>query len=186
MTPLVPPPAAIRFTVNGSEVAASTAGGRRLLDVLRRDLGLTGTKEGCGEGECGACAVLVDGELVNSCLVPVGQVDGHEVVTVEGLAGDGPLSPLQQSFHEVGGAQCGLCTPGMLWPRTRCWCPGAPPAIGTSARRSPATSAAARATRRSSRRSRRWRATTRLPSSRRMAARMERRWSSRRIAGGGA
>jgi xanthine dehydrogenase small subunit len=112
--PLVPPPATIRLTVNGSGVALSTAGGRRLLDVLRRDLGLTGTKEGCGEGECGACAVLVDGELVNSCLVPVGQVDGHEVVTVEGLAGDGPLSPLQQSFHEVGGAQCGLCTPGML------------------------------------------------------------------------
>ena len=78
------------------------------------DFGLTGTKEGCGEGECGACAVLVDGELVNSCLVPVGQMDGHEIVTVEGLAGDGPLSPLQQSFHEIGGAQCGLCTPGML------------------------------------------------------------------------
>ena len=112
--PLVPPSASIRFTVNGSTVAASTAGGRRLLDVLRRDLGLTGTKEGCGEGECGACAVLVDGELVNSCLVPVGQVDGHEIVTVEGLAGDGPLSPIQQSFLEIGGAQCGLCTPGML------------------------------------------------------------------------
>ncbi len=164
MTPLVPPPAAIRFTVNGSEVAASTAGGRRLLDVLRRDLGLTGTKEGCGEGECGACAVLVDGELVNSCLVPVGQVDGHEVVTVEGLAGDGPLSPLQQSFHEIGGAQCGLCTPGMLLAAHALLVPDGPPAIGTSAMPSPATSAAARATRRSSRRSRRWRATTRPPS----------------------
>ncbi len=114
MTPLVPPLATIRFTLNGSEVRASITGGRRLLDVLRRDLGLTGTKEGCGEGECGACAVLIDGELVNSCLVPVGQVDGHAIVTVEGLAGDGPLSPLQQAFHEVGGAQCGLCTPGML------------------------------------------------------------------------
>ena len=114
MTSLVVPPATHRFTLNGLEVVATTAGGRRLLDVLRRDLGLTGTKEGCGEGECGACAVLVDGDLVNSCLVPVGQVDGHEVVTVEGLAGDGPLSPLQQAFHEAGGAQCGLCTPGML------------------------------------------------------------------------
>ncbi len=114
MTSLMPPPVTVRFALNGAEVAATTAGGRRLLDVLRRDLGLTGTKEGCGEGECGACAVLVDGELVNSCLVPVGQMDGHEIVTVEGLAGDGPLSPLQQSFHEVGGAQCGLCTPGML------------------------------------------------------------------------
>jgi xanthine dehydrogenase small subunit len=114
MTPPATPPATLRFSVNGAEVLASTAGGRRLLDVLRRDLGLTGTKEGCGEGECGACAVLVDGELVNSCLIPVGQVDGHEVVTVEGLAGDGPLSPLQQAFHEAGGAQCGLCTPGML------------------------------------------------------------------------
>ena len=114
MTSLVVPPATHRFTLNGLEVVATTAGGRRLLDVLRLDLGLTGTKEGCGEGECGACAVLVDGELVNSCLVPVGQVDGHEILTVEGLAGDGPLSPLQQAFHEVGGAQCGLCTPGML------------------------------------------------------------------------
>jgi carbon-monoxide dehydrogenase small subunit/xanthine dehydrogenase small subunit len=114
MTPPATSPATLRFGVNGAEVLASTAGGRRLLDVLRLDLGLTGTKEGCGEGECGACAVLVDGELVNSCLVPVGQVDGHEVVTVEGLAGDGPLSPLQQAFHEAGGAQCGLCTPGML------------------------------------------------------------------------
>jgi xanthine dehydrogenase small subunit len=114
MTSLVIPPTTHRFTLNGLEVVATTAGGRRLLDVLRQDLGLTGTKEGCGEGECGACAVLVDGDLVNSCLVPVGQVDGHEIVTVEGLAGDGPLSPLQQAFHEVGGAQCGLCTPGML------------------------------------------------------------------------
>jgi carbon-monoxide dehydrogenase small subunit/xanthine dehydrogenase small subunit len=114
MTSLKSPPATVRFALNSAEVAITTAGGRRLLDVLRRDLGLTGTKEGCGEGECGACAVLVDGELVNSCLVPVGQMDGHEIVTVEGLAGDGPLSPLQQSFHEIGGAQCGLCTPGML------------------------------------------------------------------------
>ncbi|OGO54512.1 MAG: hypothetical protein A2V85_05325 [Chloroflexi bacterium RBG_16_72_14] len=89
---------------------------RRLLDVLREDLGLTGTKEGCGEGECGACTVLVDGEVVVSCLVPVCQVDGSVVRTVEGLAvaGGSALAPLQAAFLEAGGAQCGICTPGML------------------------------------------------------------------------
>src|SRR5512142_2003849 len=92
---------------------------RRLLDVLREDLGLTGTKEGCGEGECGACSVLLDGELVDSCLVPICQVDGGIVRTVEGLAHQGSdgrveLDPLQQAFLEAGGAQCGICTPGML------------------------------------------------------------------------
>jgi aerobic carbon-monoxide dehydrogenase small subunit len=87
---------------------------RRLLDVLRQDLKLTGTKEGCGEGECGACAVLVDGELVNSCLVPVQQVHGAHVTTVEGLANGGQLCRLQQAFAENGGTQCGICTPGML------------------------------------------------------------------------
>ena len=89
---------------------------RRLLDVLREDLGLTGTKEGCGEGECGACTVLLDGEAVVSCLVPVCQVDGPDVRTVEGLAGAGerPLGDLQQAFLVTGGAQCGICTPGML------------------------------------------------------------------------
>ena len=115
MTPPVPPPAT--HPLHASTAPRSRrprAGGRRLLDVLRRDLGLTGTKEGCGEGECGACAVLVDGELVNSCLVPVGQVDGHEIAHRRGPRGRRPLSPLQQAFHEVGGAQCGLCTPGML------------------------------------------------------------------------
>ena len=104
----------IRFRVNGRPVEAASAGGSRLLDVLRVDLGLTGTKEGCGEGECGACAVLLDGDLVNSCLVPLGQVDGHDVGTVEGLATDGRLAPIQQAFLELGGAQCGMCTPGML------------------------------------------------------------------------
>jgi len=104
----------IRFRVNGRPVEATEPGGRRLLDVLRLDLGLTGTKEGCGEGECGSCSVLLDGTLVNSCLVPLGQVDGHEVLTVEGLATDGRLDPVQQAFLELGGTQCGLCAPGML------------------------------------------------------------------------
>ena len=87
---------------------------RRLLDVLREDLGLTGTKEGCGEGECGACSVLVDGEVVDACLVPVSQVAGASGRPVEGLAADGALGVLQQAFLETGGAQCGICTPGML------------------------------------------------------------------------
>ena len=87
---------------------------RRLLDVLREDLRLTGTKEGCGEGECGACSVLLDGRVVDSCLVPMCQVDGADVRTVEGLSGAGDLSPLQRAFLEHGGAQCGICTPGML------------------------------------------------------------------------
>jgi aerobic carbon-monoxide dehydrogenase small subunit len=104
-----------RLTVNGLEVELSVPGMRRLLDVLREELGLTGTKEGCGEGECGACTVLLDGEVVVSCLVPVCQAEGHEVRTVEGLApGDGRLDVLQQAFLEAGGAQCGICTPGML------------------------------------------------------------------------
>ena len=103
-----------RFTVNGAEQALDVPGMRRLLDALREDLGLTGTKEGCGEGECGACSVLIDGELANSCLVPLSQVDGAKVVTVEGLAPQGGLDPLQQAFLETGGAQCGICTPGML------------------------------------------------------------------------
>jgi len=103
-----------RFTVNGAEHALDVPGMRRLLDALREDLGLTGTKEGCGEGECGACSVLIDGELANSCLVPLSQVEGAHVVTVEGLAPQGGLDRLQQAFLEAGGAQCGICTPGML------------------------------------------------------------------------
>jgi aerobic-type carbon monoxide dehydrogenase small subunit (CoxS/CutS family) len=103
-----------RFTVNGGEVDLDVPGMRRLLDVLREDLRLTGTKEGCGEGECGACSVLVDGAVVDSCLVPVCQVEGADVLTVEGLAPAGELDLLQRAFLEHGGAQCGICTPGML------------------------------------------------------------------------
>jgi aerobic carbon-monoxide dehydrogenase small subunit len=104
-----------RFTVNRAPVVVDVPGMRRLLDVLREELGLTGTKEGCGEGECGACTVLLDGAPVDSCLVPVCQVDGASVATVEGLApAAGRLDDLQTSFLEAGGAQCGICTPGML------------------------------------------------------------------------
>jgi xanthine dehydrogenase small subunit len=115
MTPATSAAAAtVRFRVNGRTVETEAPGGRRLLDVLRVDLGLTGTKEGCGEGECGACSVLLDGELVNSCLVPLGQVDQHEILTVEGLSTDGLLAPIQQAFLDLGGTQCGMCAPGVL------------------------------------------------------------------------
>jgi carbon-monoxide dehydrogenase small subunit/xanthine dehydrogenase small subunit len=97
--------------VNGREVTVDRPPMTRLLDVLREDLRLTGTKEGCGEGECGACTVLLDGDPVCSCLVPLAQVRGREVVTIEGLGGD---HPLQRAFVEEGGAQCGACTPGMI------------------------------------------------------------------------
>jgi carbon-monoxide dehydrogenase small subunit len=103
----------IELRVNGAPCQVRAAPMSRLLDVLREELGMTGTKEGCGEGECGACAVLLDGELVASCLVPVGQAAGADVRTVEGLAG-ADLAPIQQAFLEHGGAQCGICTPGML------------------------------------------------------------------------
>jgi carbon-monoxide dehydrogenase small subunit len=103
-----------RLTVNGIATRVESPGMRRLLDVLREDLGLTGTKEGCGEGECGACSVLIDGAVVDSCLVPVCQVEGARVDTVEGLAAVGDLNLLQAAFLETGGAQCGICTPGML------------------------------------------------------------------------
>lgn len=103
-----------RLVVNGEPVEVEAPGMRRLLDVLREDLALTGTKEGCGEGECGACAVLLNGDLVDSCLVPVCQADGGALLTVEGLARSGELNDLQAAFLETGGAQCGICTPGML------------------------------------------------------------------------
>ena len=103
-----------RFFVNGDPVEVEVPGMRRLLDVLREDLALTGTKEGCGEGECGACSVLLDGAVVDACLVPVCQVDGTSVRTVEGLGSEEELNDLQAAFLETGGAQCGICTPGML------------------------------------------------------------------------
>ena len=101
----------MRFTLNGARVRVDAHPLTRLLDALRSDCGLTGTKEGCGEGECGACTVLVDGEPVNSCLVPLAQVSGRRVTTIEGLGGD---HPLQEAFVRFGGAQCGICTPGMI------------------------------------------------------------------------
>jgi carbon-monoxide dehydrogenase small subunit len=105
---------ALRLRVNGRECEVRAHPMRRLLDVLREDLALTGTKEGCGEGECGACAVLVDGKLVDSCLVPVAQVRGRDLTTIEGLADGESLSAIQQAFIAHGGAQCGICTPGMI------------------------------------------------------------------------
>jgi aerobic carbon-monoxide dehydrogenase small subunit len=104
----------LQFKTNGIVRYVDTPPMKRLLDVLREDLRLTGTKEGCGEGECGACSVIVDGEVINSCLVPVCQVNGSTILTIEGLANDGRLDPLQQAFLACGGAQCGICTPGML------------------------------------------------------------------------
>ena len=104
----------LKCIVNGQARQAQVYPMARLLDVLREDMGLTGTKEGCGEGECGACSVLIDSELVNSCLVPILQVDGASITTIEGLAHDHRLHRVQQAFLEHGGAQCGICTPGMI------------------------------------------------------------------------
>ena len=101
----------ISFILNGRRVSLRVHPLKRLLDVLREDCGLTGTKEGCGEGECGACTVMLDGRAVNACLVPMAQVAGSKVVTIEGLTG---RHPLQRAFAELGGAQCGICTPGMI------------------------------------------------------------------------
>lgn len=104
----------LRFQLNGRPVEIEVAPGRRLLDLLREDLGLIGTKEGCGEGECGACTVLVDGKPRLACLTLAVQVEGKHVLTVEGLAQRGQLHPLQQAFVETAGVQCGFCTPGFL------------------------------------------------------------------------
>ncbi|MCS7216225.1 MAG: (2Fe-2S)-binding protein [Candidatus Bipolaricaulota bacterium] len=104
----------LRFRLNGRAVEVGVPPGRRLLDLLREDLGLIGTKEGCGEGECGACTVLVDGKPRLACLTLALQVEGKEVLTVEGLAQGGKLHPLQEALVETGGVQCGFCTPGFL------------------------------------------------------------------------
>ena len=104
----------IEFVVNGKQERLDLPGGKRLLDVLREDLHLTGVKEGCGEGECGACTVLMDGEAVHSCMVLAGQLSGHSVTTIEGLEEDGRLGVLQNAFVEQGAVQCGYCTPGMI------------------------------------------------------------------------
>src|SRR3977135_3717344 len=102
----------VQCTVNGESRALHVYPMERLLDVLRAQLRLTGTKEGCGEGECGACSVLIDGQIVNSCLVPIAQVAGSSIQTIEGIATDDQLHAVQQAFIECGGAQCGVCKPG--------------------------------------------------------------------------
>ena len=108
------PKSEITLTVNGKRVTVHAFAMDRLLDVLRTDLDLTGTKEGCGEGECGSCSVLLDGVLVNSCLIPILQAQGASIVTIEGLSADRRALALQHSFLDCGGAQCGICTPGMI------------------------------------------------------------------------
>jgi aerobic carbon-monoxide dehydrogenase small subunit len=104
----------LQCMVNGKRQTLEAYPMERLLDVLREQLHLTGTKEGCGEGECGACSVFINGEIVNSCLVPVAQVEGAEIKTIEGVATGAQLHAVQQAFIDCGGAQCGICTPGMV------------------------------------------------------------------------
>ena len=108
------PKVRVTLTVNGEHQSVLVHPMARLLDVIRQELGLTGTKEGCGEGECGACSVFLNGDLINSCLIPILQVDGAELVTIEGITRDSRWQGLQQSFVLHGGAQCGICTPGMI------------------------------------------------------------------------
>ncbi len=111
----------LSLTVNAEPVRLSVSPGKTLLEMLRDDLELTGTKCGCGEGECGACSVMLDGKLVNSCLVLAGECDGAEVLTIEGLRRGGKLHPLQQAFVDRGAVQCGYCTPGMIMAAYAVW-----------------------------------------------------------------
>ncbi len=104
----------ITFNLNNKDITITTAYNRRLLDVLREELGLTGTKEGCAIGECGACTVLLNDQAVNSCLLLIGQVEGQNVLTIEGLSTKGELHPVQKKFLKHGAVQCGFCTPGMI------------------------------------------------------------------------
>jgi len=104
----------MQITVNGQQTTLEVAAHRLLLDLVRDDLGLTGTKEGCGTGDCGACTLLLNGKPVNSCLILAGELDGADIVTIEGLQIGADLHPIQQAFMADGGAQCGYCTPGML------------------------------------------------------------------------
>ena len=108
----------IKFNINEKVFSSDAFPMARLLDVIREDANLTGTKEGCGEGECGACSIFMNGKLVNSCLVPALQANGTKIKTVESLASENSLSKIQQAFLEHGGAQCGICTPGMLMAAT--------------------------------------------------------------------
>jgi len=104
----------ITFTINGTKLNRTVEIHRTLVEFLRDGLGLTGTKEGCDEGECGACTVLFDGKPIHSCCTLAVEIDGHEIVTIEGLSKDGTLDPIQQAFVDVGAVQCGFCTPGMI------------------------------------------------------------------------
>jgi aerobic-type carbon monoxide dehydrogenase small subunit (CoxS/CutS family) len=104
----------INFRLNGKQIEIESKPNKRLLDLLRDDLGLTGTKEGCSIGECGACTVLVNGKAVNSCLVLAGEIDGADIITIEGIANNGELHPLQENFLKYGAVQCGFCIPGMV------------------------------------------------------------------------
>ncbi len=108
----------IRLIVNGKSYELSVAPWRTLLEVIREDLDITGTKEGCGLGECGACTVIMEGRTVNSCLVLAAEADGKQITTIEGLAEGGQLHPVQQAFVDHGGLQCGFCTPGMIMSAT--------------------------------------------------------------------
>ena len=104
----------LHFKLNGEEISLSIKSNKRLLDLLREDLGLTGTKEGCAIGECGACTIIMNGNAVNSCLILAGQVNGSEIITIEGIGESDDLHPLQKNFLKYGSVQCGYCTPGML------------------------------------------------------------------------